>query len=99
MEDKNTQGIPEEVAEEASALVANGAKKAAATVSERAQAFGVRAAWMSKMGFSEEEIAEACADDGSPIDLKEEQEHLCYANKLDEITPPASVLKSLAIKR
>jgi len=99
MEDKNIQAIPEEVAEKASAWVPNGAKKAESPVSERAQAFGMRAAWMNKMGFSQEEIAEACADDGSPIDLQEEQEHWHYANKLDEITPPASVLKSLAIKR
>jgi hypothetical protein len=64
----------------------------------RTQAFAIRAVWMRKMGFSDAEIAEACADDGSPIDLKEEQEHLLYADKVQEITPPRSVLESWAKK-
>jgi hypothetical protein len=68
------------------------------SVNARSQAFAIRAVWMRKMGFSEEEITEACTDDGSQINLQEEQEHLYYADKLQEITPPRSVLESWAVK-
>jgi hypothetical protein len=65
----------------------------------RAKVFEIRAAWMRKMGFTEEEIAAACVNDGSPVDLADEIEQLKYADKLKEITPPASVLSSVAVKR
>jgi hypothetical protein len=65
----------------------------------RAQAFAIRAAWMRKMGFSDEEIKEACLDDGSPINLEGEQENLRCAHELKDVTPPIAVLKSWAIQR
>src|SRR5206468_2014746 len=73
--------------------------KAYIMANDRSQALKIRAAWMRKMGFSEDEIAEACADDGSPVDLNEELENLRSAEVLKEITPPASVLESWTIKR
>ncbi len=66
---------------------------------ERKIAFDVRAKWMTRMGHSPEEIAEACIDDGAPIDLADEIENLRCAQELKEITPPISVLESWAIKR
>ncbi len=48
------------------------------------------------MGYSPEEIAEACAE--ASIDLQEEQEQLHYAQKLREITPRHAVLESWSIK-
>jgi hypothetical protein len=68
------------------------------TDEERKRALDIRAAWMRKMGLSQEEIESACKDDGSPIDLDEELDNLRAAETLPGITPPKSVLESWAIK-
>jgi hypothetical protein len=67
------------------------------TVVTAAMALQFRAAWMRKMGFTQEEIDAACLDDGSPIDLAEELEQLHYANLLKDATPSWAVLDSWAI--
>src|SRR5262245_28402214 len=65
----------------------------------RSLALQVRAKWMRKMGVHEDEIAVHCADDGSPISLEEELEHLRAGYELDHLTPPVAVLKSIAYNR
>jgi len=67
--------------------------------SERTRGLRIRAEWMRKMGLSEEEIAEARIDDGSPVNLDEERENLRCVLDLKVITPPISVLKSWAVER
>ena len=62
-----------------------------------ALALQFRAAWMRKMGFTQEEIDAACVDDGAPIDLQEELEQLHYANLLKDATPSWDILDSWAI--
>jgi hypothetical protein len=64
---------------------------------DREEALRVRRQWMQQMGFSEEEIAEACCDEG-PVSLEEEQDHLRAAEKLAAATPPAAELRKWAIK-
>ena len=62
--------------------------------------FGLQTLELQNFGFNAKIKADGSADgwytyrevdDGSPIDLKEEQEHLYYVEKLQEITPPRSV--------
>lgn len=74
-------------------------QKAEAIADERAKALEVRAAWMREMGFSQEEIDEACADNNTLVSLREEEDNLRAAIELKEITPPISVLESWAVKR
>jgi hypothetical protein len=73
-------------------------KKAEYQANERMLALQIRAAWMRTMGFTPQEIAEACADDGSQVQIIEEQEHLVYAKLVLEITPSRVILESWAIK-
>ena len=52
----------------------------------RALAFDVRATWMEIMGFDRSEIDAACRDDGSAIDLDDELDNFCCAEKLKSMT-------------
>lgn len=61
-------------------------------------ALNVREAWMRLMRFTDEEIAQACADD-PPVDLADELEQLRYAAKLKADTPTREVLEAWAVKR
>jgi hypothetical protein len=64
--------------------------------SKRKLALTIRAAWMRKMGFSQQEIDEACSDPNEPVELQEEIRNLQAAERLPLITPPSSTLKKWA---
>ena len=68
-------------------------------IEERIESLKIRARWMREMGFAEDEVSEACADNGSPLILSDEQDNLRAARELKTITPPISVLRSMAVSR
>ena len=65
-------------------------------ISERQGALAIRAAWMRRMGLSQQEIDQACSDPNEPINVAEETENLRAAEELPQATPPSSELKKWA---
>ncbi len=60
-------------------------------------AYVLRIAWMRRVGLDEDEIAESIRDN-PPVSVHEETKQLKALDSLDQITPPAEVLRKHAVK-
>ncbi len=66
--------------------------------SEQEAARKVRAEWMRRMGFADEEIHEACYGSDPPVSVAEEEKKLAALERVDQVMPKKEQLQEWATR-